>query len=134
MSGVKVVAHYACVRVCERALACVCVCACVRACVRVCACACACVRVCVRACVCVCACVCTCANTTATRVLNTRALLPAPPPHPKPPALRALLGLCEAMGAEITLRFDSPGAPLHAEPHFRGAEDGVRPVFVCVCV
>lgn len=50
---------------------------------------------------------------------------PAPPPNPHPPP-RALLGLCEAMNAEITLRFDGPGAPLHAEPHFRGAQDGVR--------
>lgn len=38
--------------------------------------------------------------------------------------LRALLGLCEAMGAEVALRFERPGTPLLAEPHFGGEQVG----------
>ena len=34
--------------------------------------------------------------------------------------LRALLALCEHMGANIALRFDCAGAPLLAEPHISG--------------
>ncbi len=34
--------------------------------------------------------------------------------------LRCLLALCEHMGANISLLFDTAGMPLLAEPHFRG--------------
>ena len=31
---------------------------------------------------------------------------------------RAVLGLAEALGAQLSLWFDGPGSPLVAEPHF----------------
>ncbi|KAF8072554.1 RAD9A [Scenedesmus sp. PABB004] len=37
--------------------------------------------------------------------------------------LRALLGLCVDVGADVALRFDAPGVPLLATPHMRGAQE-----------
>lgn len=36
--------------------------------------------------------------------------------------LKALVGLCVEMGADVCLRFDAPGVPLLAVPHIRGVQ------------
>jgi hypothetical protein len=38
--------------------------------------------------------------------------------------LKALLGLCLELGADVSLRFDKAGLPLLAVPHLRGAQVG----------
>eukprot|EP00798_Chlamydomonas_sp_ICE-L_P016936 gene16936-23209_t len=45
---------------------------------------------------------------------------------------KTFVSLCEHMGANITIRFDQPGVPLVAEPHFRGVggEVDYRPELV----
>lgn len=40
--------------------------------------------------------------------------------------LKAMLGLCENLGAHVRLWFDSPGNPLVAEPHFPHTHGQVR--------
>jgi hypothetical protein len=48
--------------------------------------------------------------------------------------LKALLGLCLELGADVSLRFDKAGLPLLAVPHLRGAQVGaaVQPSHACL--
>lgn len=41
---------------------------------------------------------------------------------------KAMLGLCENLGAQLRLWFDGPGNPLVVEPHFPHAQGQVRQV------
>lgn len=47
--------------------------------------------------------------------------------------LRVMLALCEAMNANIALRFEQPGAPLLAEPYATGphVSDTSEPSSIC---
>lgn len=47
--------------------------------------------------------------------------------------LKALLGLCLELGADVSLRFDKAGLPLLAVPHLRGAQVGVWGHQCCIC-
>ena len=40
---------------------------------------------------------------------------------------KAMLSLCEAMGANVAIRFDAPGNPLVVKPHHRGSQAQVGP-------
>ena len=40
--------------------------------------------------------------------------------------LKALVQLCEAMAANVLIRFQGPGMPLVAEPHFGASNTHVR--------
>jgi hypothetical protein len=45
--------------------------------------------------------------------------------------LKALLGLCLELGADVSLKFDKAGLPLLAVPHLRGAQVGMGCVLCC---